>query len=218
MASKGNKADSWNTRNQLRAGLAIPNFQFATQVLLSAIVTGMRHENPEELVHSGPSKSERKRQMQALQELGEELVALSHADLAALGLPEELYQAVLEARRIRQKHSAFRRQRQFIGKLMRQVDVDPIRLTVAKLDAGRRMESATFHCSEQWRERLLASDSALSDFIGHYPETDRQHLRQLLKRARHERQTGAGKGGARALFRFLHETIRNTETVSGRDS
>ena len=165
----------------------------------------------EEVEYTGPSKSEKKRQVQALQQLGEELVKLSEAQLAAIELPRELYQAVVEAKRIQNKHAAFKRQRLFIGKLMRQVDAEPIQQALAALEARHNADSATFHHSEKWRERLLAEADALSEFIGQYPQTDRQHLRQLLQKAQREYQASAGKAAQRALFRFLHEVIEQAE-------
>ena len=168
-------------------------------------------EGFEEAEYTGPSKSEKKRQVQALQQLGEELVKLSEPQLASFDLPRELYQAVVEAKRLQHKHAAFKRQRLYIGKMMRQIDAAPIQQALAALEKKHNAASAAFHRSEQWRERLLTDNAALSEFIGQYPQTDRQHLRQLLQKAQREQQGNAGKGAARTLFRFLHEVIENPE-------
>ena len=169
------------------------------------------NEDFEEVEYTGPSKSEKKRQVQALQQLGEELVKLSEGQLAAIELPRDLHKAVIEAKRIQHKHAAFKRQRLFIGKLMRQVDAEPIQQALAALEARHNADSAAFHRSEQWRERLLTDNAALSEFIGQYPHTDRQHLRQLLQKAQREYQASTGKGAQRALFRFVHEVIEQAE-------
>jgi len=161
----------------------------------------------EDKEYTGPSKSEKKRQVQALQQLGEKLIELSDSRLVAFKLPEDLYQAVVEAKQIQHKHAAFKRQRQFIGKLMRQIDATPIQQSMAEFEENHCSDSVTFHRSEQWRERLLLESQALSEFIGQYPQTDRQQLRQLLQKAQHEHQANSGKGARRSLFRFLHKAI-----------
>ncbi|MFQ5355614.1 MAG: ribosome biogenesis factor YjgA [Mariprofundaceae bacterium] len=161
-------------------------------------------EDPE---YTGPSKSEKKRQVQALQQLGEKLIKLSDSRLVSLELPEDLYQAIAEAKQIQHKHAAFKRQRKFIGKIMRQIDTIPIQQAIAELEENHYSDSATFHRSEQWRERLLSESQTLSDFIGQYPQTDRQQLQQLLQKAQREHRADSGKGAQRSLFRFLHKAI-----------
>ena len=103
----------------------------------------------------GPSKSELKRQVRALQDLGDELVALPPAELDALELPDDLRDAVIEGRRIT-AHGARVRQRLYIGKLLRRIDVEPIRAALASRAETDRQRIRREHAIEQWRERLLA--------------------------------------------------------------
>jgi len=135
------------------------------------------------------------------------MIRLSEAKLAAINLPNKLHQAIVEARRIRHKHAAFKRQRQYIGKLMRQIDATPIQQALDAFEAQQNANSAAFHRTEHWRKKLLSEADALSEFISEHPQTDRQHLRQLLQKAQREQQEDTGKGAQRTLFRFLHEAI-----------
>lgn len=153
-----------------------------------------------------PSKTRRKRAMHALQDTGEQLVQLDAKRLAELDLPEALAQAVLEAKRMR-KHGALRRQLQFIGKLMRQVDAKPIQ---DKLDAWNGLNlvhAAWLHQLERWRERLLADDQALNEFAQRYPSADLQQLRTLTRNAQEERLANKSSRSFRALFQELQKTI-----------
>ena len=102
-----------------------------------------------------PSKSERKRQVEALQKMGTELVDLTDAQLKSIPLDEELRNAVLLARKIKNKHEGYRRQLQFIGKLMRQRDVAPIEQAMERLNAFHQQTVNQFHAVEQQRDLLL---------------------------------------------------------------
>jgi len=117
-----------------------------------------------------PSKSQRKRDMTALQSLGEELLALQPSKLLALPLPPALAEAIELARRIT-SHEGLRRQRQYIGRLMRDVDPAPIRAALDRDGTGHRAEVAAMHAAERWRERLLADPQALAEFLERFPET-----------------------------------------------
>jgi ribosome-associated protein len=155
---------------------------------------------------TSPSKTQRKKQMTDLQDLGAELVELSEERLAALALPDSLRDAVSEARRMT-KFEARRRQLQYIGKLMRHVDPEPIR---ARLDAWKsvsREHIALLHRIERWRERLLAEDTAFALFVGEHPQVDAQQLRTLLRNAQREREMNKPPKNYRALFQLLRETL-----------
>jgi ribosome-associated protein len=155
---------------------------------------------------SPPSKTQRKKQMTDLQDLGAELVELSEERLAALALPDSLRDAISEARRMT-KFEARRRQLQYIGKLMRHVDPEPIR---ARLDAWKsvsREHIALLHRIEHWRERLLAEDTAFALFVGEHPQVDAQQLRTLLRNAQREREMNKPPKNYRALFQLLRETL-----------
>ncbi len=151
------------------------------------------------------SKSQRKRDMTALQDLGEELVKLAPARLARLDLPESLLAAILEAQRLN-SHGAIRRQMQYIGKLMRDVDSAPIAAQLAAIRGESAEAKAQFHALERWRERLLEDDAALTEWLAKHPGADAQQLRQLIRNARRELVEGAPPKSSRALFRLLRDS------------
>ena len=151
-----------------------------------------------------PSKTQRKKQVAALQDLGGELVGLTDTQLAAIDLPENLRDAVLEARRIA-SFEARRRQMQYIGKLMRKVDAAPIRAALDALQAGPRREAALHKRADSWRERLLDDDAALADFLREYPQADEQQLQALMSAALRER----GAGQPPRAFRQLYQALRS---------
>lgn len=158
--------------------------------------------------HEPPSKSQRKRDAKALQQLGSELVDLNASQLEAIQMPDELREAIELARRIREK-TGRKRQLQFIGKLLRQIDAEPLQ---RQLDASRlqdRGATARLHRLEHWRERLIdEGDEALAELLELYPQADRQHLRQLIRNARQERERQQAPKSARQLFRYLRELDR----------
>lgn len=152
------------------------------------------------------SKTRRKREMHALQALGEELVALSEERLANLGLPESLLDAVLEARRLN-KHEALRRQMQYIGKLMRDIDPAPIQEKLDAIKGVSRAATAQLHRIEHWRDRLLSEPSALDQLLTQYRAVDVQALRSLIRAAQLEREAGKTPKHQRQLFRQLRDII-----------
>jgi ribosome-associated protein len=154
------------------------------------------------------SRSQLKREAEEAQRLGEQLSALNDAELDALGLPEVLATAIRDARTIRQ-HGALRRQRQYIGKLMRKVDIAPIRAALAEKERNRRREAGAFKGLETWRERLInEGDSALAAWLADHPDSDAVRLRTLVDAARNAPTPAARKTAARALFRYLSERAR----------
>lgn len=155
------------------------------------------------------SKSQLKRDAEAAQELGRALVELPAARYAAvmskLALPDKLRDALDECRII-DAHGARRRQLQFVGKLMRAIDGEPIRQALAALEGKDRTAAAEFHRLERWRERLLdEGDPALGELVDAYPHADSQHLRQLIMKARKELHAEGSSPAARTLFRYLRE-------------
>lgn len=163
----------------------------------------------EELEPLPPSKTQRKQEAHARQDIGERLVQLSEERLAALELTEELRRAVLEAKRLR-AHGARRRQLQYIGKLMRRTEVEPI---LAQLDAasqGAQADAARLHLVERWRERLLTDDAALAAFLEDYPHAQSQPLRTLIRNAHKEQREQQPPKSSRALFRALRDVIPRT--------
>lgn len=152
------------------------------------------------------SKTQRKKEMDALQDLGRELVALSRDTLKQMNLPEDLLTAVLDYKRFT-ANGALRRQMQYIGKLMRSVDPEPIRQHLAMLKGESAEHTAWLHLLERWRDRLVGDDEALGRFIGDYPEADPQQLRTLVRNARKEQQEGRAPKAYRQLFQTLKTLI-----------
>lgn len=162
-------------------------------------------------LYSGPSKSQLKREMAALQELGARLVELPRDKLAQLPLAERLHDAILEVQRIK-SHEGRRRQLQYVGKLMRDADAAAIHAQLDIWDSGSREHTAHFHGLERWRDRLLREDDALTRFIAEHPAADAQHLRALIRAARreadHNAQRPEGHEPQRKHYRALFQEIR----------
>ena len=157
-----------------------------------------------------PSKSQLKREAAALQSLGEQLAELPAEQLDALDLPDRLRQALEQLRGIT-SHEARRRQRQFIGKLMRDLDPEPLQ---AFIDAHRRpsREAARlFRVTETWRDRLLAEgDAAVRAFLAAYPDADPAALQDAVIAARQDRS-----GAPKRLFRMLRAVVEEQATGRG---
>lgn len=153
-----------------------------------------------------PSKSALKREMTARQALGEALCSLSTRELARMPIDDaDLLEAIRESAQI-SHHSAQRRHRQYIGKLMRRIDPAPIRAALYALYGERREDAAAFRELEKLRDTLLArGDEALGDVLARFPTADRQHLRQLTREARREIEAERPPAASRRLFRYLRE-------------
>jgi ribosome-associated protein len=166
----------------------------------------MSHETEDEQEHNErPSKSQLKREAEALQQLGEELVELPPARLEKFPLPEHLHKAIRECQQIRQRGGR-KRQLQYIGRLMRELDAEPIREAMARLHNRHAEDNAHFHRLEKWRDRLLSEgDAAVEELLQEQPEADRQQLRQLIRNSQREQAAGKPPRSARALFRYLRE-------------
>jgi ribosome-associated protein len=169
------------------------------------------HDDEFEDLSAQPSKSQRKRESTALQDLGAALVKLSPERVSRMDLPETVRAAVLEAQRIRSR-GALRRQMQYIGKLMRDVDAGPIAEQLAALRGESDRAKAGFRALERWRERLLADDEAVTDWLAHHPDSDAQQLRQLIRNARREAAESKPPRSSRALFRMLATLSETTVT------
>jgi ribosome-associated protein len=169
----------------------------------------MRSERQVEQPPSGPgpaSKSERKRQADRLQSLGVELAALPEPELAQLGLPEALHAALRDLRRL-PTHGAQLRQRQYIGKLMRGIDAEPLFARIAERKRLHDGEVRYFREIERWRERLLSDPAAAAELLAEYPQADRAALGALLERAARERREQRPPAATRELFAFLRQLI-----------
>lgn len=155
-----------------------------------------------------PSKTERKRQMHALQTLGVQLVELSRDQFARLDLPDELREAVDFAHRVK-GHEARRRHMQYLGKLMRRADADAIRAALERVTGESRAAVSLMHQAEGWRDRLLDDDEALTAFIAEHPGAETQWLRSAIRAARRERELQQPPKQARELYRRLHLHLEN---------
>ena len=155
---------------------------------------------PDEIV----SKTKRKREMHELQSLGVALVDLPESHLAGLSLGENLHKAVLEAKRIT-SHEGRRRQMQYIGKLMRDVDPGPIRVKLDQVNGTSTQANARHKRVEALRARLLAddTDTALTEFCAAHPSIDAPTLRALIRNSRREKEEGRPPRAYRELFRLL---------------
>ena len=142
--------------------------------------------------------------MHELQALGAALVELPEAQVRAMALEPRLLDAVLEAKRIT-AHEGKRRQIQYIGRLMREVDPAPIRARIAELEGSSAQASARHRRLEGWRERLIGDDEALTAFAAEHPGADLQALRALIRNARKEASLGKPPHAFRELFRLLKE-------------
>ena len=161
-------------------------------------------EDSGEFGYDGPSKSQRKRDADAAQALGTRLIELKESDLRALDLPEILFDAIVLAQRITSR-GGLARQRQYIGKLMRGIELDPIEAKLGEQARHARFESEKHKRVEAWRTRLLTEgDSALDDLLEWCPAADRKSLQLLIHKATSQRvDSGSRDGASRELFRTL---------------
>ena len=155
-------------------------------------------------LYDGPSKSSLKREMHALQDLGEQLVALSSDRLTKVPMPEDLLAAVRDAQRI-SKHGARRRQLQYIGKLMRQIDPAPIQAQLDAFNGVSKTEVARQHRLERLRNELIENDKVLGQIAETWPGADLQHLRTLRRNALKEREQSKPPRAFREIFRVLRD-------------
>ena len=158
------------------------------------------------------SRSHFKREAEAAQDLGERLITLRAEQLDQLDLSEKLYDSILLAQRLT-ANGAIRRQRQFIGKLMRTEIVEPIEAKLAEWDRGSKAETARLHRLERWRDRLIADDKALGEWFKEYADTDVQRMRSLIRNAHKEKELNKPPKSSRELFKLLreitaHESLR----------
>ncbi len=165
------------------------------------------HDRPEADEEERPlSKTRIKQQMHDLQTIGEELAGLANDKLAELDLPENLLDALRELKRI-SKFGAQKRQRQYIGRLMREVEPAPI---IAKLESwagSSREHNAWLHQLERWRDRLLEDEGALTELLAAHPGADAQRLRTLIRNAHKEKELNKPPKSYRDIFQALKEII-----------
>ena len=173
----------------------------------SPTVNPEQPKETDEIIWDGPSKSQRKRDVEALQDMGTLLVKLPDAQFKRIVLPEDLRSAVAACRKITQ-NGALRRQKQFIGKLMRGLDPEPIQAQLDVFNGVSAAEIAKLHQAEKWRDKLVADNEALTLFLNKYPETDATFLRQLIRNARDEAARGKPPKAFREIFRVIREVMQ----------
>lgn len=167
-----------------------------------------------------PSKSQVKREMHALLDLGKQLVDLPTERLKQLPLSEKLFEAIREAQRIQSSREGLRRQIHYVGKLMRDADADTIRKQIGVWENGSREQTLALHRVENLRELLLRDDQALTDLLNDYPDADVQQLRTYIREARKEAKTNESlqpgqepkRKHYRALFQALKTLMDSAET------
>ncbi|MFV1872227.1 MAG: ribosome biogenesis factor YjgA [Oleiphilus sp.] len=154
------------------------------------------------------SKSQIKREMTALQDLGKKLIELKDAQLKKMPITDELYAAILESRNITQRE-ATRRHLQFIGKLMRDQDSEAIQYALDEFDSSSERFAQETHELEMWRTRLIQQiGSPVTEYIEQYPDTDVQHLRQLVRNAAKDEKNQKNTGAAKKLFQYLRDNSK----------
>lgn len=154
-----------------------------------------------------PSKSQLKREMTALQKLGEDLVAEPRDRVKRVPMPEDVRDAILECQQIKD-HEGRRRQMQYVGKKMRTLDEDEIAAIQRTLDSWKglsKADTAAMHALEKKRDKLLANDAALTELMGQHPELDVQHLRTLIRNARKEQAENKPPKAYREIFQILKQ-------------
>ena len=156
------------------------------------------------------SKTKRKAEADAQQLVGKKLIALTKDQINKLNLEERLHDAVMEAKRLT-VNGAIRRQLQYIGRLMRDTDIEPIEEQLARWEGKNSEENARFHLLERWRDRLIdespePQSDALQEFLTTYPNADVQLIRTLCRNAHKERSNNKPPKSTRELFKLLRET------------
>ncbi|MEG1831886.1 MAG: ribosome biogenesis factor YjgA [Burkholderiaceae bacterium] len=164
----------------------------------------------------GPSKSQRKRDMHALQDLGRQLSELRPDQLAKIDLPDDLRATLLETKRIK-AHEARRRHLQLIGKQMRVLDADAVRAALGRASGDSKAAVLVMHRAEAIRNRLLEDDAALTDFVAQFPATDVKELRTLIRSARRERDAAKPPKTSREIYRFVHALLAPPESLLKKD-
>ena len=157
------------------------------------------------------SKTKAKEEVEALQELGKRLVGVGNDRLKKLDIPESLRDAVLEAKKIT-SHGALRRQMQYIGKLMRDVDTDPIQEMLDELDGISNKANARFHALEKLRDRLIEDESVITTLKNDYPDLDVSALRTMRRNAIKEQAEQKPPKAYRAIFQLLKSLASSDDT------
>jgi ribosome-associated protein len=162
------------------------------------------------------SKTKLKAEADAAQNIGKKLIDLSKDRLVKLALPEALFDAVIEAKRLT-ANGAVRRQLQYLGRLMRDVDSAPIIEQLQAWEGKNTQENARFHTMERWRSRLIAEPTALQEFLALHPQAEIQQLRTLIRNAQKEEVSLKPPKSSRELFKLIRELSEGASEASELD-
>jgi len=168
-------------------------------------MTSNENNNETEDLYDGPSKSQLKRDSHHLVDVGEEILKLSKEDRESLPLGDELKEAINTALKIKSR-SGLKRQRLYIGKLLRAMDSEAIEAQLRKIQHRHDTNTAHFKRLEKWRDNLIDNDkNTLNEVISHFPDIDRQHINQLIRAAHQEKKQDKPPAASRKLFKYLRE-------------
>jgi ribosome-associated protein len=159
------------------------------------------------------SKTQRKKDMDALQDMGVKLTKLSADTLKKLPIPEDLLAALLDHKKIT-SHSALKRQLQYIGRIMRDVDPEPIEAYLMRLKGEDNAHNAAMQRIEVWRDRLLADDNALTELLNEVPNAPASEMRTLIRNARKEKEQSKPPKSFRALFKLLRQYLADHDSTA----
>jgi len=169
------------------------------------MTTDFENNKAEKDLYDGPSKSQLKRDSHHLVDVGEEILKLKAEEIHALDLPAALEEAISTALKIKSR-SGLKRQRQYIGKLLRSIDSEHIELQLKRIQHRHDTNTAQFKRLEKWRDRLIENDKeTLNEVISHFPDIDRQRINQLIRAAHQEKNNNKPPAAARKLFKYLSE-------------
>jgi len=161
--------------------------------------------NKDEEIYDGPSKSQLKRESHHLIDVGEEILKLCKEDIQSLDLPDEIEEAVATALKIKSR-SGLKRQRQYIGKLLRAIDSEDIEARLNKIQHRHDINTAQFKRLEKWRDELINNNkNTLNEIISRFQDIDRQHINQLIRAANQEKKQNKPPASSRKLFKYLRE-------------
>ncbi len=163
------------------------------------------------------SKTKLKAEADSQQVLGVRLCDLSKEKLAKLDLPEALLAAVIESKKIT-ANGAIRRHRQYLGRLMRDIDTSPIEEQLSKWDGKHSAENAYFQGLERWRDRMIADSNVISEFMKQYPNSENQRLRTLIRNAQKELEANKPPKSSREIFKLLREITQKLQQNTDADS
>jgi ribosome-associated protein len=157
------------------------------------------------------SKTQRKKECDEMQTLGEKIIALGKDELAQMHMEDELRHAIEEAQRMK-SNGALKRQRQFIGKLIRNMNAESLQTQLDKILHKHDLHNAEFKRMEKWRDNMIKEgDDGLNAFMQHYPHADRQYLRQLIRNVDREKKNNKPPVAYRAIFKYIREVAEQAD-------